>query len=270
MDLVREYADELPVWLICELFGISATERDRLEAFIVGTDRGLTDPATEEYRASVDHGIELINSYVAELVADRRKTPHEDLLTLLVQVTETDPLPFGDEDLIALIVNLIAGAIGSSRAGISNALYLLLTHPEVVQHLKTEPSAIPRAVNEFLRVAPPSRFARRMFLEDVDLPSLTVPKGQYIYLARQAINRDPAEWPQPNTLDIDRPERRHISFGRGPHVCIGQALARLDIQEAVLAFLDHADRAELTIETVDRVPFVLTEQIVSLPICYSN
>ena len=95
---------------------------------------------------------------------------------------------------------------------------------------------------------------------------LDLEPGDTIYVARPAVNRDPTRWPDPDRFNVSRPEQRHYSFGYGPHFCLGQALARLDIQVAVQAVIERIDDLELLIERPVRIPFTTDEQIEALPV----
>ncbi|MGZ7079791.1 MAG: cytochrome P450 [Thermoanaerobaculia bacterium] len=107
-----------------------------------------------------------------------------------------------------------------------------------------------------------------MFTEDVHVAGQLIKEGEYVYFTRHAVNRDPAVWADPDVFDIDREQHRHMSFGYGPHFCIGQALARADIEEALIAFLTVCREPRLLVDAPRRVPFILTERLESLPIAF--
>jgi cytochrome P450 len=179
----------------------------------------------------------------------------------------------GRDELVALVVNVIGGAVGSSRAAIANMLLLVVQHPDVADWVRDDPARIRPAVEEALRYHPPFRSGRRVATRAVRAFGLDLAPGATVFLARQAANRDPARFADPERFDpsrflsgrvaAGRAEARHLSFGYGPHFCLGQALARLDLDEALRAFLDHPVRWRLAVEP-KRIPFTIDEQFDAL------
>lgn len=263
-DVVADYADDLPLWLICGFLGLSQGSRGEIADFLAGTEEGFTDPMTDEGRRRAEDGIVALSGYVEDLVAQRVRHPGEDLVSDLVTAESEGVL--AHDELVALVVNVIGGSVGSSRAGIANSLLLLMQHPDQAAWVRASPDRVRPAVEECLRYRPPFRHGRKQALQAVDRFGLHFEPGATVLLARQAANRDPARWTDPDTFDVARPERRHHAFGYGPHFCLGHALARLDIQEAVAAFLEHCPGARPLVDDPPRVPFTADEQLVSLPV----
>jgi cytochrome P450 len=266
-DVVADYARDLPLWLICEFLGLPQGSRDEIGAFLAGTEEGFAEPLTADRRARAEHSIESLSSFVEGLVAAREAAPQEDLVTDLLDAEREGRL--SRDEVVALAVNVIGGAVGSSRAGIANSILLLVQHPDQAAWVREEPAARVRgAVEECLRYHPPFRSGRRKALVPVERFGLTFQPGDTLFVARQSANRDPSRWTDPDAFDVRRPEQRHYSFGYGPHFCLGQALARLDIQESVAAFLDRMPGARRVGGPPRRVPFTADEQLESLPISF--
>jgi cytochrome P450 len=261
-DIVSDYADELPLWLICEFLGLPQSSRHEIDALLTGTEEGFTDPPTAEGRRRAEDGIVALSGYVEELVAQRIREPGEDLVSDLITSQSTGVL--SREELIALVVNVIGGSVGSSRAGIANSILLMLQHPDQVEWTRVAPGRIRPAFEECLRFHPPFRTGRRRALVATDRFGVHLEPGDTVLLARQAANRDPARWDEPDRFDVTRPELRHYSFGWGAHFCLGNALARLDIQVAVSTFLEQCDNAQLVDSHPRRIPFTADEQLESL------
>ena len=263
-DIVSDYARDLPLWLICEFLGLPQSSRHEIDGFLAGTEEGFTDPPTTESRQRAEDGVVALSRYVEELVAQRIRSPGEDLVSDLVVSESTGVL--SREELVALVVNVIGGSVGSSRAGIANSILLMLQHPEQAEWTRAAPERIRPAVEECLRYHPPFRTGRRRACEKTDQFGLHFEPGDTVLLARQAANRDPARWAEPDRFDVTRPEQRHYSFGWGSHFCLGNALARLDIQVAVATFLERCDGAHLVDTHPWRIPFTADEQLESLVI----
>jgi len=263
-NIVSDFARDLPLWLICEFLGLPQSSRHEIDAFLAGTEEGFTDPPTAEGRQRAEEGIVALSNYVEGLVDQRTRNPGEDLVSDLVMSESAGVL--SREELIALVVNVIGGSVGSSRAGIANSILLMLSHPDQAQWTRAAPERIRPAIEECLRYHPPFRTGRRKALVAIDRFGVHFESGETILLARQAANRDPARWAEPDRFDVTRPEQRHYSFGWGAHFCLGNALARLDIQVAVATFLEELEGAQLVDGNPRRIPFTADEQLESLVI----
>ena len=195
-------------------------------------------------------------------MAPRTRSPGEDLVSDLVASEATGVL--SRDKLVALVVNVIGGSVGSSRASIANSILLMVQHPDQAKWTTASPERIRPAVEECLRYHPPFRTGRRQARESIDRFGVHLKPGDTVLLARQAANRDPARWAEPDRFDVTRPELRHYSFGWGAHFCLGNTLARLDIQVAVSTFLERCNGAVLVDTQPRRIPFTADEQLESL------
>ena len=262
-DLVADYADDLPLWLICRFLGLPVDARTEIATFLAGTEAGFVDPLTPEGRRIAEEGIVALYAYVELLIADREADPQDDIVSDLLEAESEDRI--SRDELVALVVNVLGGAIGSSRAAIANSILLLLSHTEQTEWLRDAyDERLSPAIEECLRYHPPFRTGRKLVVDDNDAFGVPLLAGDTVFLARQAANRDPQRWNDPDHFDVTRPPERHFSFGYGPHFCLGQALARLDVQEAVRAFLDEMPVARLLTANPRRVPFTPDEQLEEL------
>jgi cytochrome P450 len=261
-DVVADYARDLPLWLICEFLGLPQSAATELDDLLTGTEEMFADPLTPQRRARAEDGIVALGGYVEQLVDERRRSPREDLVSDLLEAQAAGRLSY--DELVALVVNVLGGAVGSSRAGISNALYELLRHPGQRADVLADRDRLPAAVEECLRFHPPFRLGRRLVVDANDELGVDLAPGSSVVIARQAANRDPTRWHDPDRFDVRRKPERHYSFGYGAHFCLGQALARLDIQEAVWAFFTALPQVALVTERPRRVPFTADEQLEEL------
>jgi cytochrome P450 len=263
-DVVSDYSHDLPLWLLCQFLGLPIEDYAEISTFLVGTEEGFAEPMTPERRTRAEAGIVSLHAYVEGLVDERLAHPREDLISDLVQSEREGRLDRAE--LLALVVNVIGGAVGSTRAAIANSVFLLLAHREQAAWVRDDPSRVRLAVEECLRYSPPFRGGRRKAVVSTSRFGLDLEPGDTIYVARPAVNRDPTRWADPERFDVSRPEQRHYSFGYGPHFCLGQALARLDVQVAVRAVVERLEHFELLIDRPVRIPFTTDEQIESLPV----
>jgi cytochrome P450 len=144
-------------------------------------------------------------------------------------------------------------------------VFLFATHPPEVDELYADPALVASAVEEVLRFAPPFRSTRRKAVADVEVAGERLARGQSVYISRQAANRDPARWDDPHRFWLRRPVERHLAFGYGPHYCLGQALARLNLTETMRGLAEHWASVELVGDgRPRRVPFDPAERFESL------
>jgi cytochrome P450 len=263
-DVVADYAFDLPLRLVCEFIGLPQEERPTIGEFLVGTEEGFADPMTPERRRRAEDSIVALSGFVTDLIRRREADPRDDLVSDLVESHRVGRVD--RDELVALVVNVIGGAIGSSRAAIANGVHLLLAHPDQTRWIRDDPARLRPAVEECLRFRPPFRTGRRKVLVDGEHFGLELRAGSTVLLARQAANRDPARWDHPDRFDVARAERRHHSFGYGPHFCVGQALARLDVQEALAVFVEHGEDVRLVDDDPLRIPFTADEQLARLEV----
>ena len=264
MEVLRDFGGDLPLFTMCRFIGVDDDDRARLGQFLVGTEEGFTSPMTPERRQRCEAAILALNAYVTELIERRRADPRDDVVGILVR-EQAQPGGPTDEELLSLIVNIVGGSVGSTRAAFANAILEFARHPDQAEIVRHDPAMVKRAVEECLRFHPPFRFGRRVVKQPISLFGLDLQPGQSLFIPRQAINRDPARFDAPDLFDVGRPERRHLSFSYGAHFCLGQAVARTNLQEGLRAFLERCTDIAL-IDEPRRVPFTPDEQLESLKI----
>lgn len=261
LDVIDDFARDIPLLAACRFLGIDDDGRHEIDSFLAGTEEGFVDPMTPERRARAEGSIVALYSVVERYIAERRARPTDDLISSIVAAQGESPVD--DDDLHALIVNIIGGAVGSTRAGLANSVLLFAQHPHQADLVRNDPTLIRQAIEECLRYHPPFRIGRRKVVADVEAFGLQLRAGSTVFAARQAANRDPARFENPDEFDVTRSEQRHLTFGYGPHFCLGQALARANLQEAIGALLERTSALTL-VEAPTRVPFVMDEQLANL------
>jgi cytochrome P450 len=224
VDLVAEFASRVPSTVIVELLGLPLAEsgffQDRLEVW-----HSLSSTPAESAQAKVD-----LTEYLADVIAERRGSPGRDLMSRLV-VEQLVVGKLSQEELLQILHVLLVGGYETTANMIALGTIVLLEHPEQLAALKADPSLWPNAVEELLRYLSVAHQATyRLALDDVEIPSGCVHRGEAIIAPVMAANRDPAVFEEPDTLDIYRDSRAHLAFGFGPHQCLGQGLARVELQ----------------------------------------
>ena len=254
MDLIEDFAFRLPVTIICDMLGIPEEHR---EAFYKGSRDGgrILEPVpmTQEEIAQANAGNAMARMYFEQLFELRRREPGDDLTTQLVQAEE-DGSKLTNEELTANIILLFGAGHETTVNLIGNGLLALHRNPDQLALLKSNPSLITNAIEEFLRYDSSVQLTGRVALQDIpDLGGKKIPKGETVLCLLGSANRDPAAYPNhPDRLDITRPNIRPLSFGGGIHHCLGAQLARIEAEIAISTLLrrlpelrlDDADNPE--------------------------
>lgn len=209
---------------------------------------------------------------VVALVDDRMahpRDPDSDLMSgVLAATINGGPLPY--EDCVAIGIQLFGAGGETTTSAITNALYLMATHPDIQDRLRREPQRIPLAVEEFLRLLPPLHHLARTTSCPVAVGSREIPAGARVTLNYAAANRDPDVFDDPDECVIDRSPNRHLTFGFGPHLCVGARLARLELQLVVQSVLHRTTHFELDGEPQELSKINLASGFSSLPLRFST
>jgi hypothetical protein len=190
-------------------------------------------------------GYEDLEHYFHCVVEARRRRPGNDLISMLLAVEEEGERLSQDDIVSNTILLLLAGHETTSNM-IGNALIALHRHPEQLALLKREPSLMPAAVLECMRYDGSAQTTIRSALEDVEIAGVDVPCGTSVLLMFGSANRDPAQYADPDLLDIERNEARLQSFGSGIHHCLGYRMALVQLETALTALLERLPGLELT------------------------
>lgn len=238
MDLMADLAYPLPSNVILDLLGIPRSGRDYIRA---------SSEAINEFVATlVFNGPDVwprlagvfadVKGYLSSLIAERRKQPTSDLLSLMVQAEENGDVLSEDEIIISTNFLLFAGHETTANL-IAVGMSHLLQNPEQWAQLLADPTKVPAAVEELVRYVSPVHTLARQALQDVTISGVDIPVGSSIYLLVGSANRDEEKYPDPERLDINRHPARTLAFGYGIHYCLGAALARMESQVALETML---------------------------------
>jgi cytochrome P450 len=237
-DGAVEFAQQIPPKVIAHLMGLDEDRGDDFIEWVRGVlELGATDP---ELRVAT--GLKMF-AFWREEVAKRRAQPASDFISWLLE-QEIDGEPVSDDHAMSTCNLLLIAGIDTTWSSIGAALWHLATHPDDRRRLVEEPALLPTAVEEFLRVYSPVTMGR-LATEDVTIDGVTIPAGSRVLMNFPAANRDPAQFPDPDTVVIDRAHNRHVAFGIGIHRCAGSNLARMEMQVALSAFLERIPEFEL-------------------------
>jgi cytochrome P450 len=245
MDVIADLAYPLPTRVIAALLGLPQEDVEQLKAW--STDMGTTfaQDLTQPLRlARAYRGVADFLEYIAAVVEQRRRSPRTDLLQTLIAAADAEQ-GVAAEEVVANCAFLIFTGHETTTNLIGNGLLALLRHPDQLLRLRTNPSLIGTAVEELLRYACSVQSAGRVATEDLEIGGRRILAGQYVALSLGAANRDPAQFPGAEHLDVSRAQNRHLAFGYGHHFCLGSALARLEGQIALDALIQQWPRLRL-------------------------
>ena len=266
-DLIAGLAYPLPVAVIGELYGVGDSDHTDLKrwskAVVAYTGSSVAHP---HLARELDVALAEFRAYLRGLVGERRRRPRDDLLSdLVAAVDEGERL--AEDELVATSINLLFAGHETTTNLIGNGTLALLRHPDQLDLLRRRPELIPGAVEELLRFDSPVQRVRRITTCDITIGGRDIPEGTPVTAFLGSANRDPAQWDRPDELDVARPDVFPMSFGGGPHYCIGAALARLEGRIAFELLLDRFDELHLGDGFEDRWhPNVAFRGLVELPL----
>jgi cytochrome P450 len=263
-DAIEDFAFPLPVMVICELLGVPSEDRDLLRTFTRDMASILDWDVTPHQLGVAAGGALSFTAYLVPLFEERRRTPRGDLVSALVAAEEAGDRLATDELLATVILLLVAGHETTMNL-IGNGLLALLRNPDQLALVRAQPDLIPGAVEELLRYDSPARVTVRTALADTMLDGESVRAGDQVFAMLDAANHDPTVFESPDSLDVTRDAHRHVSFGAGPHFCLGAALARAEAHIAFAALVALPD-LELTIDEPEWRPIETFHALQSLPV----
>ncbi|MYX35969.1 MULTISPECIES: cytochrome P450 [unclassified Streptomyces] len=247
-DLVAMVAEPLPVAVIAEMLGIPAADRHLLRpwsADIVGMFE--LNPSEEAARKAV-RASEEFSAYLRELIAERRQTPGEDLISALIAAhDEGDRL--SEQEMVSTCVLLLNAGHEATVNTTANGWWTLFRHPAQLAELRAAPEELlPTAIEELLRFDTPLQMFERWVLDDIEVGGTVIPRGSEVALLFGSANRDPERFADPDRLDLSRADNPHITFGAGIHYCLGAPLARIELAASFTELLRRSPRLELAAE----------------------
>ena len=249
MDLIAEFASPAPAIVTAELLGVPTADHDQLKqwsadfAEMLGNFQHNPDRVPKILRS-----VKEMSSYFRTAMLEQRLKPRDGLVSAMM-AANVDGAKLTEEEIIANLIVTMVGGQETTTNLIGNGMLTLLRNPEVVERLRADGSLIPAAVEELLRYESPSQHTARLAPEDVELGGKQIRKRQAVIAVMGAANRDPERFPEPDRLDIDRKDNRHVAFGWAAHFCFGAHLARLEGQIAFATLLRRLPNLALDNET---------------------
>ena len=264
-DLVTGFAQPLPIIVIAELLGVPSSDRDLFKRWsnaIAATTNVLNPPPVLE--AAREATAELV-AYLDRVVAERRQSLADDLISALVRV-EDGGERLSHEELLAFSILLLLAGNETTTNLIGNGMLALAANPEQAARIRSDAACLPGAVEELLRYDSPVQGVVRFTTARAEVGGREIEAGATVLAMVAAANRDPARFPDPDRLDVTREDNRHLSFGRGIHFCLGAPLARLEGEVAFGALLRRFPRLEVAAPGARRQGTLALRGLASLPL----
>jgi cytochrome P450 len=239
VDLIEDFASAIPIEVIGNLLDVPHEEREPLRDWSLAILGALEPVISPEVFARGNKAVKDFLAYLQTLVARRRTKPgdpNRDVLTRLIQGEENGER-LTEKELLQNCIFLLNAGHETTTNLIGNGLVALLDHPAEKKRLIEHPDLIKAAVEEMLRFESSNQLGNRMTVEPFELGGIAMPPGTPVTLCIGAANRDPAQFADPESLDVGRTPNRHLAFGTGAHQCAGMALARLEGAIAISRFL---------------------------------
>jgi cytochrome P450 len=233
VEFMHDFAFLLPVTVICELIGIPESEREGFRPLARALAATLEINAELSVLEPADAAAVYLKEYFAALAAERRTAPRDDLLSALVQISDADDGRLSDGELLDNLILLLVAGFETTTNLLGNGLRVILTNPLAMAGLRGGTMPVAAFVDEVLRYDSPVQLTSRRRTDPIDVAGVRIEPYDEVVTLLAAGNRDPRRFADPDAFDPQRSPGGPLSFGAGPHFCIGAALARL---EASVAF----------------------------------
>jgi cytochrome P450 len=246
-DLIDDFAARIPVEVIGNLLKVPRAQRGPLRGWSLAILSALEPKPSPEILDRGNRAVSEFLEYLRGLVAERRVQPGDvesDVLTRLIQ-GEVDGERLSEIELLHNCIFLLNAGHETTTNVIGNGMHALLTHRDQLERLRADPTLIASAVEELLRFESPLQINNRVTTGAMDIAGRAVPPGTFITLGVGAANRDPAQFPEPDRLDVARKPNRHVAFGQGDHACAGMNVARLEARIAIGGLIARCTQIDL-------------------------
>ncbi|TAL84637.1 MAG: cytochrome P450 [Candidimonas sp.] len=245
-DFMQDFARPLPALVIAEMLGIDSGDRAQFVAWSDDIADFIGSPTpTMEIARRAQTGLGAMADFFRALLPQRRRQPGDDLLSQLIRAEAHGGI-ITTKELLAQCCTLLFAGHETTRNLLGNGMLALLQHPSQWRALQQDPALMPLALRELLRFDSPVQYSGRRLKVDVELHGQLMKKGALVIPLIGAANRDPEKFSAPDELDIRRNEGSHLSFGHGPHVCIGATLTYLEAEIALRSVMRRLPELQLT------------------------
>jgi cytochrome P450 len=263
-DFVEDLASHVPGHIIGNVLGVPDEDCPQLRIWSENVVQFFDIDRTDEHKQIAERATTEFYHYLQGLIASRRKQPADDLISTLIAANDAGEID--ETELISTCMLVLMAGHGSTIDVLGSGMNALLQNPAEFDRLRAEPGHIQTAVQEMFRYESPLPFFHRYATEDIEFLGKQYPKGTKFGLLYGSANRDPERFPSADQFDIARKPNRHIAFGRGPHLCLGNNLSRLDMEIIFQTLIERAKSVELLVDEPEFKKSLSIRGPVSLPV----
>ena len=264
IEFVEDLAAQVPGHIIGKILGVPDEDCPQLRTWSEDIVQYFDADRTPENKARAENATREFYEYRLEQIEQRRQSPTGDLLTTLVQAEASGEL--NETELVSTSLLILAGGHGSTIDVLGTGMLALIRNPEQLQILRDDPSLMPTAVQEMFRYDAPLPFFHRYASEEVEVMGRVYPKGTRFGLLYGSANRDPEAFPEADAFRVDRVPNRHVAFGRGAHLCLGNNLARLNMDIIFSTLLRRVSAFEPEVAEPLFRPGLSSRGLIALPL----
>lgn len=265
VDFKEQIARIIPMIMICNVLGLPQERYEDLIRWSNSYASMLSVDITPEMMADADREFDEFSEYLKPIIGARRAKPEADLLTEWIAANEKGVL--GDDEIGSYVLFTLVGGQATTTTTMTNGLLTLNRHPDQWQRIVENPEGLKKtAADEVLRFESAGRaFVPRWAKVDVELEGKTIPAGSMVIGVESAGNRDPKVFPEPDKFDVGRERNRHLAFGSGIHICPGQFVARVEIQEMIASLAKNYPNLKVG-KAGDWLPDWILRGVTGLPV----
>lgn len=269
MDLIEDYALQLPIAVIAHMLGIPLEDRNKFRNW---SNEVIMDDMSPESQKHLVGVVKEFTDYLSQIFAQRRIHPQDDMISYLIQAEEAGD-KLSEQELYSMVFLLLVAGFETTVNLIGNGMLALFQHPQQLDLLKQHPELIDSAIEEFLRYTGSVEYATiRYTTEDVEIRGTKIPAKEQVIVVLASANRDERKFTNPDTLDIQRTDNRHIAFGYGIHYCLGALLARMEGKIAVNTLLRRIPNIDLNVlmNQLEWRPSLVARGVISIPVKFNR
>ena len=239
-DVVEDLAIPVPMVVIAEMIGVETERRADFKAWSNAIVSGVSSSDKKRARPAMLDAFTELSRYIDDVVAQRRRAPADDLISVLVDPARGATL--GSEAIMQFVLILLLAGNETTTNLIGNAIVALLSNPDQLERAVSEPELMPNLVEETVRWDGPVQFIARRTTCEVEIAGSTIPSDSRVVLLLGSANRDERHFEDPDEFDLSRETKAHVGFGLGVHFCLGASLARLEARTALAALVPELPR----------------------------
>ena len=273
VEFVSAFAHPLPMMVIADLLGVPQSDIGQFKIWSDAIVEPFSMMASRERRIECAQLVVQMQAYFADMVAERKRQPRDDLISDAIAYRDSDDVAFTMQELMTIItIDLLASGNETTTAAIGSGMKLLIEDSSTLAEIVAEPALIPRLAEEVLRLESPAQGMFRRCAKDSMLQGVSLTEGELLNIRFGAANRDEQQFANPDQIDLHRPKPGgHLAFGMGRHVCVGAALARQEMISAFRAITRRYDQFWLTpgCDEPCYQPSLFGRNLLTLPISWS-